>query len=322
MSAENVSVTAHAAPSPTPSASAGAQNVDATKNTQFNGVVEAPKPVEGAKAPTTTEIRKLKLRLDGADLELPEEQVIALAQQSGAAQKRFLEAAQTKKQAEQVLEFLQKNPKAALERLGVDVRKFSEETLANILKIEQESPEQKKIRQTEEKLRSYEEKEKAAEATAKKKAAEEAEASKQRADAEKQAAIMRRYDDIFVKALNESGLPKNAYTIKRMAELQRINLNKKLDLDASSLAKVVKEDYDAEFRQRLPKTDKGVLDGDKILEMLDPDVIKAITKAQIAKLKGSKHIKTSDPALVPPIKESPTATGSWKDFRRGNRRPR
>lgn len=301
---------------------------------------EAPKAPEAAKGaeaapakePTAADIRKLKLKLDGMDIELPENEVVALAQQSAAAQKRFMEAAQLKKQVteerarvEQALEFVKSQPAEALKRLGIDLRTFAEETLTQILSKEREeaalTPDQKKARELEAKLRAYEEKEKAAEEEAKQKAAAEAEEKARKANAEKEAAIMKKYDEMFTDALKKSGVPATPWSVARMATLMRINLKNKHELNAEQLASVVKEDYDGEFKSRMPKTEKGDYDGEKLLAMLGPDVEKAIKAAFVAKLKSPKAQKFSTPVETP-VEKKTESPKRWRDFQNKNRIPR
>lgn len=284
---------------------------------------KAPPPAASAKAeapkPTAAEIRKLKVKLDGADIDMSEEDVIKLAQKGGSAEKRFLEAANLKKQVEQVLDLLKTNPAEAMKRLGQDPRKFSEEFLVEALKREAESPEQKRIRETEEKLKNYEKQETVREATAKKQAEEAAASAKQKANAEKEAQIIAKFDSIFTEALSKSGLPKNARTVARMAELQRVNLRSKGGYTAEQLAEVVRQDYDSEFKTR---TDD--LNGDQIIELLsrvNPDLLKKITKAQIAKLKGAPQKFSQNTAQVPVTQDEGTGMHkNWRELQKARRR--
>lgn len=320
--------------SSTPNAnpSAAAAVAETTPPVPSSKTPEAAKPAEASTpAEVKAEIRRLKLKLDGADVELPEDQVIALAQRGAGSDKRFNEASALRKQAEQVLEFIQANPKEALTKLGIDLRKFSEETLTEILQREAESPEQKKIRETEEKLRRYEEQEKAKEASDKKKAEDDAKEAKKRAMSEKEKEIMNNLDNLFTTALKEVDLPKDEYTVSRMITLYKakrriereMGIKDSPELSPQALAQLVKEDVEREDRNRVDrhKTDTGY-DGDKLMAWLGPDVIKAISKAQIKKLKSEKEQKFSTP-MKPPETEisSKPKSGGWKTFSMANRKP-
>lgn len=293
--------------------------VAVTPPAQAAAGAEAPKAeVKAAEAPkpTHSEIRKMKLRLEGQDIEATEEEVIRLAQQAAGSQKRFQEAANIRKEAEQVLEFLKANPKEALSKLGIDIRKFSEETLMEILQREAETPDQKVMREKDERLRAYETKEKEQEEVAKKTAAQKEQERQQQVNREKEASIIKKYDEVFVEALNKSGLPKNAWTVARMATLTRINLKNKMDLGADQLATIVKEDYSKELKAQYPKNDKGEYDGEKLIQMFGDDIVKAIVKHRLSKLKSAKQT-FSEPQ--PTQQKQEVKTERWRDFQKRNR---
>jgi len=106
--------------------------------------------------PTQAQVaRMIKMKVDGQEMELPESEIIALAQQGKSANKRFQEAAAAKREAEQVVNFLKSNPKEAFKKLGIDVRKFSEDTLLEFIQQEQMSPEQRKAHENEQELNKY-----------------------------------------------------------------------------------------------------------------------------------------------------------------------
>lgn len=260
----------------------------------------AQKPVT-TPAPTPAEVRRLKLKLDGQEVELPESDVIALAQRGKVADQRFSEAATTRKEAQEIIEFAKSNPTEFFKRTGMNARQWAEEFLMGELKREQMSPEQKKAADNEMKLKEYETARKHQEA--------------KKLDDEKQAAQqkhMQNYDMLFVEALGKSGLPKTAYTIKRMAELQLVNLKQKLNLDADQLAKVVREDYIAEQKQLY-----GALDGDQLIDLLGPELVKKLSKAQIAKLKAKA---SGGSGSTPLTRSSDKPAMSWREYQRRNRR--
>lgn len=254
-----------------------------------------------AASPTPAEVRKLKLKLDGKDVEMPESEVIALAQKSGSSGKRFEEAQKLRAEAEAVLRFAKENPAEFFARTGMNARQWAEEYLIGELKREQMSPEQRKAAENEEKLKKYE---------AEKKAADDKKKSDELAALQKKHA--ERYDALFVEALSKSGLPKTPYTVKRMAELQLVNIRKKLELTPDQLAKVVREDYIAEQKALF-----GSTEGDALLEMLGPDVVKKLSKAQIAKLKAKG---VGQGAGSPPPKRQGEKPMTWREYQRRNRR--
>src|SRR6202043_3515109 len=112
-------------------------------------------------APAAAEIRKLKLKIDGGEVEMPEGEVIALAQQGKSAGKRYQEAADLRRQAEEILKAAD-DPTAFLTKKGKDVRKWAEEFLMGELKREAMSPEQRKALENEGKLKQFEDEKKTA----------------------------------------------------------------------------------------------------------------------------------------------------------------
>lgn len=221
-----------------------------------------------AQAPV--EVRKMKLKVDGQDVELPESEVIAGFQLSKTSTQRFQEAAKLKQEADRIMQFANENPEEIFKKTGMSAREWAEKYLLQQLQNDAMSPEQKKARENEDKLRKLE-----------KEDVDRKEKVKQEHVKRLEQEHMQRYDVMFTKALNESGLPKTKFTVKRMAELQSINLKKGLELDASQLAKVVREDFLNEKKSLL----EG-MNGNQLLEFLGPELIKKFSKAQIAKLKS------------------------------------
>lgn len=250
-----------------------------------------------------TQAKTFKLKVDGADLELSEAEVISLAQQGKSAGKRFQEAAATKREAEQIVNYLKSNPKEAFKKLGIDVRKFSEDTLMEMINQEKMSPAEKKAFENEKRLKEYEKGEKATK-------------DKEHADnmAKLERQHMENYDQVFTAALGTQGLPKTAYTIKRMAELTMVNNRKKLDLSPDQLAKVVREDYIAEQRVLFEHSD-----GDALLSMLGKEALKKISKAQLSKYKGRSAVPIAKKPSESNGEKGADPIAAWKAFKKQNR---
>lgn len=261
-------------------------------------------PAQGAApaAPAAAPPRMITLKLDGKDVQMPESEVISYAQQGKVAGQRFQEAAALKKQAEEILAFGKANPKEFLAKMGMNPRQWAEEYLMQELQVEAMSPEQKKARENEEKLRKFEDNEK----KTKEKAQQD---EKDRLTNQKR----EEFDVMFTEALGLSGLPKTPFTVKRMAELQLINLRKNLELNASQLAKIVREDYAAEHKALF-----GAIDGDQLMDMLGPDIVKKLSKAQISKLKA-KGVQPAAGGARPPA-QSGKPPMTWAEYHRKNRK--
>ncbi len=256
-------------------------------------------------APTPAEVRKMKLKLDGQDVEMSENEVIALAQQGKVSGKRFQEAADMRRQAEQIMKLAAENPKEFLTKQGKNARQWAEELLIEELKREAMTPEQKRAAENETKLKQYELEKKQA-----KEAADKADIDRKTEE------HMKNFDNIFVEALGKSGLPKTPYTIMRMAQLVQSKNKLKLDVSADQLAKLVKEDYIAE-----QKTLFGALDGDQMIEFLGPELVKKLSKAQIAKIKAKGNpTAQAGSATAARGANSGEKTLTWQEYRKQNRR--
>ncbi len=207
-----------------------------------------------------------------------------------------------RKEAEQVLQFAKQNPEEFFKKTGLSARQWAEEFLLKELQTEAMSPEQRKARENEEKLRGYE---------TEKKQNEERARNEQMAKLEQE--HMKSYDMMFTQALTESGLPRTAFTVKRMAELQLINIKNKYELSASQLAKLVREDYSNEQKSLLTS-----LDGDQLMEFLGPDAVKKFQKALTGKLKArTQPIERS--GQQPVRKKTGENEMSWREYQKKNR---
>jgi hypothetical protein len=214
--------------------------------------------------------KKFKVKIDDLEAEVSEDELKSGYQRAKASQKRFEEAARLKKQAEQQIDSIRKNPIQALAELGIDVRGMSEEYLAKQLQLEQLSPEQRKLMEMEEKLRSYEEQDKA---------------KKQKEEQDQHAKLMEHYEQEYTNgitaALNTSGLPKTPYTVKRMAQYMARALDNGYEVKPQDVVSYVKEDYMNDFKEFF-----ATYEGDALMDILGKQVVDKIRKAELAKVKG------------------------------------
>lgn len=264
----------------------------------------APQGASGAAvsgSPAQSAPEMFQLKIDGKDVKVSREEMIVLAQQGKVSTQRFQEASKLRQEAEQIMAFAKQNPTEFFKKTGMNAREWAEQFLVNELTVEAMSPEQRKARANEEKLRQYEAGE------------------KQRAEKQKQEALERdtnthrnRLDLMFTQALNESGLPKTPFTVKRMAELHLINLKNKLELEPTQLAKLVREDFAKEQKALM-----GGLDGDQLIEFLGPELVKKLSKAQIAKLKARAN--GSAPVTETKRPRSEGKELSWDQYKARNR---
>lgn len=286
---------------PSAPASGAAAPQGNTQNSGTENAINGKSDALVGTSPTPTEIRKMKLQLDGKEVELPESEVIAGYQAGKISTQRFQEAAKMRQEAEQVLKYAEANPEEFFKRTGKNARQWAEEFLLKELQNEAMSPEQKLMRQYEEENKRFKEEKKNREEIAQKEVASRMEREH-----------MLRYDQMFTDALKKVGIPKTTKTVKRMAELQLINVKNKYELSSDQIAKLVREDYEAEN-----KDITGSMDGDQLLEFLGADAVKKLSKAQIAKLKakGQSQVLANQPRKS----ADGDATLTWEEWRKRNR---
>jgi hypothetical protein len=97
---------------------------------------------------------KIKVKVDGHDLEVSQEELVRDYQMRQASQKRFQEAAQLKQEAQEQMEalkFAKENPIEFFRATGVNAKEFAEKVLLQELEESMLSPEEKELRE----LRNY-----------------------------------------------------------------------------------------------------------------------------------------------------------------------
>lgn len=257
--------------------------------------------------------KKLKLKIDGAEVEeeLPfeidennKEQVEYLKrnlQMSKVANKRMSESAATRKQAEQFIEMLQNDPMRVLSNpklMGEEkFQKIAEEFLAKKIQAQMMTPEERQRAEMEERLRKYEEQEKT---------------NKEKAEQEQMQALQAHYQESYTKtitqALESSNLPKNPYTVKRMAQLLQQNIKHGLDLEPSHLAQLVREDYQKELASLI-----NAANPEQIIAMFGEDTVNKLRKHDLQKLKSSL---TPQRQFAPKqeVEVTPVKPRKWSDF--------
>lgn len=252
--------------------SASAQTSAPSESSQpSNGanVADKKQPHEAAAAAAE---RKFKVKINGAEQEVSEKELLEGYSTRRAADEKFREAAMTRKQAEDFIRLLKEDPAKVLTdpRLGIDARKWAEEFLLKQLEDEMLDPREKELRKYKQQLEEYEAQKKA-----------EKEAVEQARVAELQAKYTEEYTKDITSALDSSGLPKTEHTVKRMAYYMHQALKRGMDLKAGDVVELVKQDYISEQRALY-----GSLDGDMLLQLIGPDIADKIRKYDVAKVKN------------------------------------
>jgi hypothetical protein len=248
---------------------------------------------------------KVKVKIDGKEAEVSVGDLAKAYQKAQAADKRFQEAAITKKQAAQLVNLLQTNPLSVLKHpaLGISQEKYREmletELYENFVKLDAMDPKDREIHELKHKLKVEED--------GKKKQAEEAREQEMQALASKHTED---YQKQIISAIDTNGLPKSPYVVALYAKYLKQALSKGHRLKAEQVSDLVKEDVTSMYRDMF-----GSADGDRLISLFGDDVAEKINKARIKQLKKTET--TSATSETRERSEKPAMT--WADWRQRNR---
>jgi len=217
-------------------------------------------------------VKKWKLKSQGRTREITDEgELLRLAQMGLGAHEKFEQAAKTRKQAEAILELIQKDPGRALNSLGMDVRKLAEEYLVAEAKKMQMTPEEKQkfeLQQEIERLKS-----------------EKEEFQKQQRE-EQISRLQAQYEediqDQIITAIDKFKLPKNPKTVSRIAEYMANALENGYEATALDVATRVRQDLEEEHRSLYSH-----FDVEDLIKLLGDDQMKKIRQHDIKKVKAT-----------------------------------
>lgn len=258
-------------------------------------------PVPGSPPPTAPEPAPNlhKVKVDGAEMEIPYDELIRDYQTRKASDKAFREGAQARKEAEQLVLMLKNDPISVLKdpRLGHDVRKLAEEYLAAQIGDELMDPKDRELRD----LKKWKQDQDDAKAN-------EAKTAKEKENAELTAHYTQEYSTAIVDVLQAGGLPKTPTCVKRMAYYMNEGLKRNLDLSPKDVVGLVRDDFIAEQRELY-----GNSDGDTLLSLLGEDVAAKIRKHDLSRLKQSGSITAASKAPRASREAPKEAKGISKD---------
>jgi hypothetical protein len=274
-----------APPSPA-SAEGGKADASAPKPNGSTGP-ETPKP-EAPPAP-----RRFKLKVNGSEREVDEPQYHTYAQKGLAADAAWQERAKLQTERAEFERRLKEDPIGLLRESGHDVDELTARYVLEQAKAEQETPEQRRIREYEEKLQAYEaEKEERAQAER----AEQTRVATEQARAE--------YGEKFSAALEKAGIPRGpqaAWALSRMAILEQQNLDQGLEMSADQLAAVVSESIGGDVG-----TYFGTLEDEALLARAGPELTTRFTRAVVARYKRQQAEAAGGGKAAPPPTPKPT----------------
>ena len=223
--------------------------------------------------------RMFKVTVDGAEREVSEDELRRGYSHGTAAAERMRQANETRTQAEQVLKIFKENPREAFAKLGVDAKAFAEQVLSEHMEdamLTDDQKEMKRLRKWESEMKAKTDSEKAA--------------AQAQAEAAFREQVSQDLQSDIIGALDSSGLPKNEYTVGRMAYYFEAAISAGFqNVTAKDIIGHVKEEYQKDVRAMLSSVPE-----DSLLNFLGDDFTKKTVKAHLAKVnKGKAPVKVT-----------------------------
>jgi hypothetical protein len=260
---------------------------------------KAPSPQEVKEA-----IKKWKLKSQGKEREITNEaELVRLAQMGLGAHEKFEQAAKARKQAESLIELLQKDPSKALTSMGMDVRKLAEDFLVEEAKKLQMTPEQRQKHEIEQEIQRLK--------------AEKDQLVKEQEE-QRISTLQAKYEvdiqDDIIKAIDQYKLPKNPKTVARIAEYMANALENGYEASALDVATRVRQDLEEEHKALYSH-----FSVEDLLKLIGDQKAKEIRQYEVNKVKAKAPIAPTKTESVPtPNKtedEKPKKKMSMDDFR-------
>lgn len=241
-----------------------------------------PEPETEKKEPPKPEKKVLKLKVDGEEIDYDvsnESDLVQRLQKSFTADQRLEKAAKLHKQSEAFVKALKNNPFQVLSHpsLGIEnLHEAAEKFLWGKIQREKMTPEERQLQDDQaelERLRTIE--------------AKRVEAEKSQREEAQKAAIREKMQADLIAALDQSGVPRNDWSVRRMASLMKAALANGVDVSAAEVAQRVKAEYIENYRNMI----QGMTP-DQIIETFGEDAAKKILDHQIKKVETNTPFPT------------------------------
>lgn len=241
-------------------------------------------PEEGTPESESAAAERLRVKLEGEEVELDRDEVVRGYQLAKVSQKRFEEAAQMRKEATAFVDKLRQDPLAVLRdpRLGIDLKEVVQQALTEQKEFEQMTPEQRALREKEHRLA---EKERQIQLQEQQRQAETLE--------REQAAYAQSFMEDLEKTLEKSKMPKTTAMVSRMAYAKLNLLGTDYDPQLHEILPDVRDGFRGEYREYLES-----FEGDQLLEELGEDVAKKVQKALLKKHRAASAGQTAGPDQI------------------------
>ncbi len=260
-----------------------------------------------AKDAAAEAMRKFKVKVDGQEIEVDEQELRRGYAHQKAASKALNEGKALRKQAEQLVSMMKDQGQLfdVIKKMGHDPRKLAEEFLANQLQDELMDPRDKELRDTKARLKQIEDMENMQKEALQKQHIEKLK-SKFTEDYSKQ----------FTEALDQSGLPKTKVTVAEMAKYIARAADMNFKMTAAEAAQLVKEDLQSVHRSLI-----GDSDGEALIRLLGEEVANKVRKWDTSRVKTpEQHLQTpmeqGEPSNRSKSSGKRMSAKEWREFNR------
>ena len=315
---------ANTAPQTTPN-TAPAENLEATESEEDASAEgeespEAASPEKKESTPSTKAavkkaLKQLKLKVDGKEItedlpfEIPDdpkavEWMQRQLQMSKMGQSRAQKLSEYEKQVTSFFEKLQKDPKAALSdpNIGVDIKQLARQVIEEEIANSQKSPEQLEREKLEKEIKALKEQQQ-----------KEKEEFEKREFERLQEAAYEQYDMQIDKALENSGLPKKPYVVKKFAEYMLLGLQNGIDVTPQDILPLVKEEIEQDIKEMI-----GASPDEVVEQFIGKEKLNSIRKKKVAKAKAEQPpmplAKSLKDAGAPKKEKTPEKPQTYRDF--------
>lgn len=278
---ETAPVTTAAPAATTPNTASTGQNVQSqTANTSKTTQTDAKTAQNDKSAKPDTEY--FDVPSNGKIRRMTRAEIIAAASHGDAAQEKFREAAQMRKDAEGFMSKI-RNPKEMMKllqdpKLGLnqqEVRAEFENWYAETyIKREQMTPEQRELADAKTRLKDYEDRELSAKEQ-KQKEEDDALDNQTREQLQKE----------IIELLDSSGLPRTKFTARRIAYWMRVNSSQKINAPKELIISQVKH----EIRENVSSMVESS-DGDVLVNLLGEGTVKKLRKYDLDRLRAKRNL--------------------------------
>lgn len=255
----------------------------------------------------TEAARKHKLKIEGREVEVDDDELKRGYSHQKAANKVFQEGKQALKKAEKFIEMMKDKTTLfnTLKELGHDPRALSEEYLSSVLEEEMLDPKERETRTYKKRLAQYEEKEK-----------KEKESEENKIREQLKTKYAKEYSDQFVNALKTTGLPPTKETVAKVAGYIKKATLLKFEMTPLEAAKLVREDTESTHKSIYSNAET-----EHLVKLIGEEGLKKIRAYDMAKLRDpSSNLKTPTEQSEGGRKRDPGAKrmtpAEWRAFNR------